>query len=226
MMQVRCGEMTLDEATGKQGDEMTKEAMIKVLRYKAEHIKTKIRPEFFREVADMLEQEPCEDAISRQTVIDMAGLSEWFDSSDSYNEFVIALSKLPPVTSTQRWIPVSEGLPKITGFYLIQYSREICGDEITVAYYSVEEKESDPNYEWEFKPHCGEYKEVIAWMPLPKPYEPQESEDAAVAHKNLCDSCVTKGCIFQSGIIRNRCDFYKAESEGKNGNIQTINTKP
>lgn len=45
-----------------------------------------------------LEQEPCEDAISRQVVIDMTGLSEWFDSSDSYNEFVIALSKLPPVT--------------------------------------------------------------------------------------------------------------------------------
>lgn len=37
---------------------MTREAMIKVLRYKAEHIKAKIRPEFFTEVADMLEQEP------------------------------------------------------------------------------------------------------------------------------------------------------------------------
>lgn len=41
---------------------MTKEAMIKVLRYKAEHIKTKIKPEFFTEVADVLEQQPCEDA--------------------------------------------------------------------------------------------------------------------------------------------------------------------
>ena len=37
---------------------MTREVMIKVLRYKAEHIKTKIRPEFFAEVADTLEQEP------------------------------------------------------------------------------------------------------------------------------------------------------------------------
>ena len=32
-----------------------KESMIKVLRYKAEHIKTKIKPEFFNEVADVLE---------------------------------------------------------------------------------------------------------------------------------------------------------------------------
>lgn len=37
---------------------MTREAMIKVLRYKADHIKTKIRPEFFMEVAEALEQEP------------------------------------------------------------------------------------------------------------------------------------------------------------------------
>lgn len=43
-----------------------KESIIKVLRYKAEHIKTKIKPEFFTEVADMLEQEPCEDAVSRK----------------------------------------------------------------------------------------------------------------------------------------------------------------
>ena len=25
--------------------------------------------------------------------------------------------------------------------------------------------------------HCGEVEEIIAWMPLPAPYEPQESED-------------------------------------------------
>ena len=38
--------------------------------------------------------------------------------------------------------------------------------------------------------------------------EPQESEE-------LCDSCINNGCIFQSGIVRNHCDFYKAESEDK-----------
>ena len=35
---------------------MNKESMIKVLRYKAEHIKTKIKTEFFNEVADVLER--------------------------------------------------------------------------------------------------------------------------------------------------------------------------
>lgn len=37
-----------------------------------------------------------------------------------------------------------------------------------------------------------------------------ESEDKG---RNLCNSCATKGCIFQSGIVRRHCDFYKAESE-------------
>ena len=32
----------------------------------------------------------------------------------------------------------------------------------------------------------------------------RESEE-----RNLCDSCIAKGCIFQSGIVRNHCDFYK-----------------
>ena len=41
----------------------------------------------------------------------------------------------------------------------------------------------------------------------------KESEDVVVTNKNLCDSCTTKNCIFQSGIVRNHCDFYKAESE-------------
>ena len=38
-----------------------------------------------------------EDLISRQAVIDMTGLSNWFDSSDDYNSFVEDLCKLPPV---------------------------------------------------------------------------------------------------------------------------------
>lgn len=44
--------------------------------------------------------------------------------------------------------------------------------------------------------------------------EEQEScENTVTTHKSLCDSCTTQGCIFQSGVVRNHCDFYKAESE-------------
>ncbi len=115
------------------------------------------------------------------------------------------------IADRPQWTPVSEGLPKITDFYLIQYSREICGDEITVAYYSVEEKESDPNYEWEFKPHCGEYKEVIAWMPLPKPYEPQaEYKDV---HCNCTDEEIAKSFISDVETVKDL--LPQAESEDK-----------
>lgn len=41
----------------------------------------------------------------------------------------------------------------------------------------------------------------------------QMMKNGIVINKSLCDSCITKGCIFQSGIVRNHCDFYKAESE-------------
>lgn len=41
----------------------------------------------------------------------------------------------------------------------------------------------------------------------------ESEKDAVVIKKSLCDSCLVKGCIFQYGIVRNHCDFYKAESE-------------
>ena len=40
--------------------------------------------------------------------------------------------------------------------------------------------------------------------------EPSSSEK--FISKNLCDSCINGGCIFQSGIVRNHCDFYKSRS--------------
>jgi hypothetical protein len=66
---------------------------------------------WLRELKAYKEQEPCTDAISRKAVIDMTGLSEWFDSSDSYNGFVIALSELPSVTPKQKtgkWVDIKK----------------------------------------------------------------------------------------------------------------------
>lgn len=37
-----------------------------------------------------------------------------------------------------------------------------------------------------------------------------DNRDATkVIERSLCDSCVNRECIFQSGIVRNHCDFYK-----------------
>lgn len=97
-----------------------------------------------------LEQKPCEDVISRQAVIDMTGLSEWFDSSDSYNEFVIALSELPPVTP-QEPILEKDGTLIVTtehcenvGRVLVQY-----GTNGTLFYQDQEPRKEH----WVTKPH-------------------------------------------------------------------------
>lgn len=39
----------------------------------------------------------------------------------------------------------------------------------------------------------------------------QMMRDSIVVNRNLCDACMNKGCIFQSGIVRNHCDFYNEE---------------
>lgn len=88
---------------------MTRESMIKVLRYKAEHIKTRIKPEFFLEVADALEQQP-EDAISRQAAID--ALSHMCSEDENgitvsranVNSMLRVLSPVTPQPKTGRWI--------------------------------------------------------------------------------------------------------------------------
>lgn len=64
-----------------------------------------------------------------------------------------------------RWIPVSERLPEEKDYCL-------CCDKdgyMAIGYISKWSKE------WCFEDE-EIYIDVIAWMPLPKPYEPQESE--------------------------------------------------
>ena len=103
--------------------------------------------------------EPCEDAISRRAVIDMTGLSEWFDSSDSYNEFVIALSELPPVTPQPKaghWIRWYE--QKETDWYVENIPHCKCSEC---------GKEYDPHSS-QFIKYCNECGAKMV--------EPQESE--------------------------------------------------
>lgn len=69
------------------------------------------------ELADkVLEQEPCEDAISRQAVLAIVGDSCLdLDNYEDTKEFCDEINDLPSVTPTrkkERWIPVSERLPE------------------------------------------------------------------------------------------------------------------
>ncbi len=96
------------------------------------------------------------------------------------------------------WIPVSERLPEDSGNYLITYCLQ---DEIeTQEAVYVKGEEED---KWFDITNIEITLAVTAWMPLPKCYEPQESEDG-----------VCKDCDYNDGKAHAECVLCdKAESE-------------
>lgn len=60
-----------------------------------------------------------------------------------------------------RWIPVSEGLPEDNKTYLVTVELTFARGE---RYVSQERKDN-----WDKLKGCGH--EIIAWMPLPEPYD-------------------------------------------------------
>lgn len=79
------------------------------------------------------------------------------------DEIIKALEQEPKT----EWIPVSEGLPEIHQDVLVSL-RSL---DVEVGFRA----ETQPYFYCE-----GDYVEpqnVLAWMPLPKPYEPQEERD-------------------------------------------------
>lgn len=96
-----------------------------------------------------LKAEPCEDAVNREAVLDAI--------KNNYRMAAIdVIEKLPPVTPKQRWIPVSERLPKKTGLCLVSI-----GDLVTTA---------------SFDGHNFRTQTMVrfvpdAWMPLPEPWK-------------------------------------------------------
>jgi len=119
-----------------------------------------------------LEQEPCEDAVSRNQVV------EWLQraSDDSIQHAIDSnLKFMPPITPTRKkgkWIPCSERLPKKTGWYLITF--KVYGGDYAVCEMSYRKPE---NY-WiqnDIGKKILDNDEVVAWMPLPEPYK-AESE--------------------------------------------------
>lgn len=90
-----------------------------------------------------------------------------------FSEAVGIIWKQPTVEAGSKWIPCSESIPEKSGHYLVQHTREYCEDEMVVAYYSVEERKSDKNYEFECETF-HDIKEFIAWQPLPDIYKGEQ----------------------------------------------------
>ena len=85
-------------------------------------------------------------------ISEKAVLEAFREYQGSISDFYKAVKAIP--SAEPRWIPVSERLPKDDGLYLV---------------YTEEQPFVCPFEDGEFF-----IDEVLAWMPLPKPYEPQE----------------------------------------------------
>ena len=109
-----------------------------------------------------------QDLISRQAAIDaIRGEIE----INGYSHVVDVLEQLPSAQPEQRWIPCSERLPEGITQVIIQTN----GEAIHEAFYMG--KDDYGHYVWK-RPDNEIYwdEEVVAWMPLPTPYQPKEDE--------------------------------------------------
>lgn len=104
-----------------------------------------------------------DDTISRQAAIDALKVIPDHNDGMVFEALSHALRDIETLPSAQRWIPVTERLPKKNGEYLVT---EI--DCITC------ERLTDIAYHGDFIcTNNGFYKanEIVAWMPLPEPWK-------------------------------------------------------
>jgi len=149
---------------------MTREEIISNLLYMKRSVKEDtIEDRTIDEAIAALKAEPCEDAVSRQAVLD--ALRTCFDTDSvydvingidyiDYDEAVNEVLDLPPVTPKQKWIPVDYDR------YPETYPKAFQEVWITDGYGEVEHKAYDGT------------RNIKAWMPyiIPEPYK-AESED-------------------------------------------------
>ena len=132
-----------------------------------------------------LEQQPCEDTISRQAAIDaldvlcqehrykIPGKRETYSQyneawQDALDRAEGAIFNLPSAQPEQQWIPCSEGPPKESGTYTVT-AYDGATNRVTYAKYQKRLKR------WELT-GARAYWRVLAWCPPPEPYKEDDNE--------------------------------------------------
>ena len=108
----------------------------------------------------------------------------WSDNLINVTDAMNVLRDLPSVQPEQRWVLCSERLPEDYGEFLVTYKSD--GEQIF-----MDIIEYEPSYEFDHEKNRfkGNWlfaddlqavnSEVIAWMPLPEPYQAERREDEA-----------------------------------------------
>ena len=125
--------------------------------------------------------------MSRQAVKDI--IHEYKNNIDSQLSWLSdGVCELPPVTPTQRWIPVSERLPNDRNWHLGIFKESDTGwinpIPFICDYVGRETRETTKEY-WILRgftdkdEHIDYYfnLECVAWQPLPKPYEEKRGNE-------------------------------------------------
>jgi hypothetical protein len=145
---------------------MTKDEMVKVLRYKAANIKARIHPKFFAEIADYLEAQKV-DAISRKAVDTLVdelarAISDERDhisrgrSAGEIMQDILDLPSVTPKQKTGKWIELKDQKPEEFENVLV---KDIDGD-VTCAYLC-----NDGHF---FERFSGEIiGDVVEWREIP-----------------------------------------------------------
>ena len=159
------------------------EKAIEQLERVSRHLATIGEKEDYTGVAIQALEQECEDAVSRQAVLDIVRFEEnWLSDAKSNNaDTDIAFSgirtqvaKLPSVTPARKkeeWISCDEKLPKpnelvdnVRKYYLIQ---DEYGDMYVARYTSDEWISIDSILQ----------DNIVAWMPLPEPYKAEMEKE-------------------------------------------------
>lgn len=161
-----------------QVQENQEEFIFETIRPYCENIlQMKINKEELKQILlnSMQKQQPCDDCISRTDALNAfkpKGISEelWMES----NTYKV-LTKLPSVTPKAQWIPCGERLPdtddKVLCWYeYYHWSREKVLPEYGIGGYLRETSA------WFGEVANGRDVRVIAWMPLPKGYKPEQAQ--------------------------------------------------
>lgn len=103
------------------------------------------------------------DLISRKEAKLKVARVTWEDGDSHYDFHDKCVDCLDDVASAHQWIPVSEKYPKpedeYKNFLTVDDKGEIAIDKFLLSF------DEEP------QPYFSGMRQIIAWMPLPKPYE-------------------------------------------------------